>query len=85
MPILRDRLWNALLQKYVQSSCAGKNAPNGNEGHDRINEAWSDVKSERTERTPALSIATEGLLRAKIEVQIRVGIGLRVIPRIGAP
>lgn len=68
MPILRNGLRNALLQEYVQSSCAGKDAPNGNGGHDRINEAWSNVKSERTERTPALSIATEGLLRAEIEV-----------------
>jgi hypothetical protein len=62
-------LGNALLQQEIECACATQCAPNSDKGDDQIYKAWSEVETQRAQRTPALSIAAEGLLRVRMMLE----------------
>lgn len=82
MPILRDGLWNTLLQQEIERASTGKHSPYGDHSNDHIDEAWSYVKSRRTEGAPSFGISAEGLLAGS---ESRYERRLQGLSRFGAP
>lgn len=61
MPILRHRLWYALLKEEPDSTASQNQPEHGNQRDAQVEEAWRQIESEPAQRAPTFDIAAERL------------------------